>query len=118
MAFNLGDLSLPVVSRLTAEERDHGVAYVVSELVRSGTKLAFPSISIEVPWDAIVAFVDPEPLANWAHPARYLLVRPDSGEVRSMQARFPPFGADPTLQWVVAYQAPGVPDNALGVRKS
>ena len=118
MAFGVEDLSSMVAARLTDEERDHGVAYVVSGLVESGTKLEFPRTSIEVPWDAVVAFVDPEPLANWAHAARYLLVHPGSGEVRSIEARFPPFGAQPSLEWLVAYQAPGVPDAALAIPKS
>jgi hypothetical protein len=118
MTLEIEDLRSMVLARLTAEERDHGVAYAVSVLVPLGTKLEFPGISIDVPWDAVVAFVDREPLANWAHPARYLLLQPGSGQARSIDVRFPPFGPDSRMKWVVAYQAPGVPDTALGIRKS
>jgi hypothetical protein len=118
MAFDGKDLSSMIAPLLSDDEREHGVAYVASGLLSSGTRLEFPRLSIEMPWEAVVAFVDREPLANWGHPARYLLVQPDSGEVRSIEARFPPFGADTTLHWLVAYQAPGVPDTALAVPKS
>ena len=68
--------------------------------------------------EAVLAFVDREPLANWGHSSRYLLMRRGADEEMSVEARLPPFGSDVQLSWRVVYKAPGMPDTALGAAKS
>lgn len=104
-----------VVSQLTSAERERGVAYVLEGTVSSGATLEFPKCSIPVPWDARLVFVDREPLANWGHPCRYILIARATGAVHSVEARFPPFRRDDERRWHVVHRAPGVPDSALGV---
>jgi hypothetical protein len=94
-----------------------GVVYALIDPVPSGTKLQFPRVTIEVPWEALLAFVDRDPRANWGHSCRYLLVNRATGEVHSTEARFPPFRREDLRRWRVVFQAPGVPDSALAVPK-
>jgi hypothetical protein len=103
----------PVVAQLTSAERERGIAYLLEETVPSGATLEFPKCSIPVPWEARVAFVDREPLANWGHSCRYILIDRATGEALSVEARFPPFRRDGERRWRVVYRAPGVPDKAL-----
>ena len=101
--------------QLTAAEKANSVAYAVETPVAAGTQLQFPGTVIDVPAEAYVAFIDRQPMANWGHPARYLVVSRDSGEVRSIEARLPPFQQTVGGRWRVIYQAPSVPDAAVAV---
>ena len=105
-----------VTSNLTSQERDRAVAYAVTEPVSAGAVLEFPNLTLPVPWEAVLAFVDREPLANWAHSCRYILARRDGDEVISVDARFPPFHSPVPLSWRVVHRAPGIPDSALGIK--
>jgi hypothetical protein len=110
-------LSALLLAQLTPEEREHGVVYQFSDPVESGTTLKFPRCTIRVPWNALLAFIDREPLANWGHSARFILINRSTGETMSVEARFPPFRKENQRLWRVAYQAPTVPDTALAVPK-
>ena len=101
--------------QLTAAEKAGSVAYAVKTPVAAGTQLRFPGTVIDVPAEAYVAFIDRQPTANWGHAARYLVVSRDSGEVRSIEARLPPFQQAVGGRWRVIYQAPSVPDAAVAV---
>src|SRR6185369_8996792 len=100
-------------SQLTPDERAAGVVYAVAEPLAKGQRLDFPGPALEVPWEAFLAFIDRDPTANWGHPARYLLVNRETGELRSFEARLPPFGSGRALPWRVVYRAPSVPDAAV-----
>jgi hypothetical protein len=101
-----------VRGNLTPSEARRGVAYLLLSVIAAGTTLEFPRTRIEASHDSRIAFVDPAPLANYGHPCRYLLIRVDSGEVTSFEARFPPFGAGRN-DWRLVHRAPGVPDKVL-----
>lgn len=103
-----------LVAQLTAAERAKGVVYVLLGPVAAGTILDFPHSSINVPWEAEIAFVDREPMANWGHRCRYILISRSKGEVVSIEARYPPF-QDDGRSWRVAFQAKSVPDSVLAV---
>jgi len=103
--------------QLTPEERAGGVAYAAHRTVPAGTTLEFPGILIDVPVEAYIAFIDRQPSANWGHPARYVLVSRETGGVRSMNTRLPPFGQGGDLQWQVIYKAPSVPEAAVAVTR-
>jgi hypothetical protein len=87
---------------LTPEERQRGLAYLDQHVVPAGEVLRFDGQETQVTAPSVVAFVDREPAANWGHDCRYLLVDLRSGEVTSIDARFPPFlrGVPETLRLV------------------
>jgi hypothetical protein len=99
--------------QLTLAEKADGVAYAIEAPVAAGTQLQFPGAVIDVRSEAYVAFVDRQPTANWGHPARYLVISRDSSEVRSIEARLPPFAQTQWGRWRVVYRAPSVPDAAV-----
>ncbi|MDE3088366.1 MAG: hypothetical protein KGJ80_03125, partial [Chloroflexota bacterium] len=99
-----------LLAQLTADEKSRSVVYVAAQLIAGGTQLSFPRTRIDVPWDALLAFIDREPTANWSHACRYLLLNRETGEARSIDAQLPPFRPDQIGYWRVAYKAPSVPD--------
>jgi hypothetical protein len=105
-----------ILEQLTTEERNSGVLYVATEAIRAGTRLEFPKTKIEVKWDALLAFVDRDPMANWSHSCRYLLLNLETHAVESFEATLPPF-SNKSLNWRVAYKAPSVPDALLAVAR-
>jgi hypothetical protein len=117
MALSDSQLRSILQAQLNKAEREKSVVYVAAEPIKAGARLDFPQIQIEVPWNAILAFVDREPTANWGHSARYLLINRDTGAVQSFEARFPPFQRGGARRWSVFYQAPGVSDKFLAVPK-
>lgn len=112
------ELRSAVRSHLTRQELESGVAYAAAEAIPSGAVLNFPNVELKVPWNAVLIFVDRQPLANWGHSSRYLLVRRSGEETLSVEARLPPFASEAPLRWKVVHQAPTVPDTALAVPKA
>ena len=106
-----------LLRQLTQVEHNHSAVYLSSTSLPAGTKLELPSISLDIPWDALLAFVDREPLANWGHSCRYILISRETGATISQDGRFPPFNRSHLQAWRVIYQAPDVPDSALAIPK-
>lgn len=106
-----------VKAQLSPSELDYCVVYLLMTSVPAGSTLEFPHVSIAVPWEARVAFFDLDPLANFGHPCRYVLINSKTGETSSINARFPPFRPGAETEWRVIYRAPGVPEAALGNRR-
>jgi hypothetical protein len=105
---------LPIIlGNLTPYEVAHGVVYAADIPIAAGTQLKFPRISIDAPWTAFVAFVDREPSANWSHSSRYVLINRETGEIKSFEAKFPPFGSNQQMHWRALYKAPSVPSAAV-----
>lgn len=102
-----------LLEQLTDAERQRAVVYELADTPVQGTVLSFPHLVIHVPSDALVAFIDQEPTANWGHACRYVLVELSTGRVSSWDARFPPFGIPLGSEWRVAYQAASVPQGAI-----
>lgn len=101
-----------ILSGLTPPELSHCVVYLAKSLIPAG-QVNFPRISIDVPWQAYIAFIDREPMANWSHSARYIFVNSETGEMKSFEVQFPPFGASQELKWGLLYKAPSVSDAAV-----
>jgi len=108
-----------VLRELNSEEAGSCVVYLAAETLPAGTTLTFPRATVEFPWAGRLAFVDLDPMANWAHACRYVCIEPDTGAIRSTDATLPPFGTDrpgkPHLEWRVLYKAPRVPAAVLAV---
>jgi hypothetical protein len=109
------DFASALLTHLTAEERASGVAYaaVTEKPFAAETKLQFPGTEVEVKTESWLAFIDRLPMANWGHPARYLLVSRESDDTWSIETRLPPFNPHGELRWRVVYKAPSVPDDAV-----
>ena len=91
MALSDNRLNSILSAQLDTVERKQGVVYVLLKPIRAGATFDFPNCRIEAPWDALLAFVDRDPLANWGHSSRYVLINRDNGEAKSISSRFPPF---------------------------
>ena len=104
------ELERVAIESLSEEERSRAVVYVSDRLLEPGDSLEIDGRRVQVDAPTVVVFADLEPGVNWGHRCRYLLVDRDSGDVRAVDAQFPPFlrGMPPDLR--VVYQAPGVPD--------
>jgi hypothetical protein len=108
-----GDLIEVLLGELKEPEREGAVIYLTVEPLSAGEVVNVPGLEIQVPWDAMLAFVDREPMANWTHSSRYVLLSRQTGEVASIEARLPPFGAAARRQWRVVRKPPSVPDGVL-----
>jgi len=104
-----------LLDTLDHRERSSGVAYLTASAIPAGTRLPIPRADVSAPWDAALAFIDREPMANWAHSCRYVLIGRETGEVRSIDARLPPFTSDNRLGWRVVHKAGCVPDAVLAL---
>ncbi len=117
MALSEDKLNSILNSQLTAAERADGVMYAFVDPIPAQKGLGFPGVNLQIPWEALLAFVDREPRADWGHSCRYVLINRETGQVRSTEARFPPFRPEELRRWKVVYQAPDVPDALLAVPK-
>jgi len=113
MSLSFDDFTRALIAQLTDDELRKGVAYVAERRLPAGTQIQFPGTRIEVQTDSYLGFIDREPSANWGHPARYVIVNEESGEIHSQEARLPPFRSGEALRWRMAYQAPSVPDTVV-----
>ena len=108
---------LTLKSKISEAELNNAVVYLLTMLLPEGLKIEIPQSPINVPWKAQLAFVDREPLANYAHSCRYILFNVETGQSQSIEAQFPPFGRINKNRWIIIHKAPGVPDTALAVKQ-
>lgn len=113
MTFDTAELERIAVASLADEERDRSAVYLDDRVLEPGDELDIDGGRAQVDAPTVVAFVDLEPGVNWGHRCRYLLIDRDSGEVRAIDAQFPPFlrGVPPQLRAV--HQGAEVPDWAI-----
>jgi len=103
-----------VVGELTPAERDGAAAYLATDPVDGGRRLALPGIELVAERRSLLVFVDQDPTANWGHPARYILLACDDvAHSVSVPARLPPFGQKDGLHWQLVYRADAVPESAI-----
>ena len=111
-----------VLARCASDEQRWCVVYVAEASLLKGATRRVPGLTLECPWDAYVAFVDLDPMANWGHRCRYVCVSEDTADTTCIDAQFPPFSARTDRQapspWRVLYRAPGVPDAAVVVPRT
>jgi hypothetical protein len=116
MTLDAAELDRIAVASLAEEERPRGVVYVDDRALEPGDELEVDRGRVQVGAPTVVAFVDLEPGVNWGHRCRYVLVDRESGDVRAIDAQFPPFlrGASPSLRLV--YRGPEAPDWAIATK--
>ena len=118
LALDEDELRSVVTVRLTRDELDHAVAYAADKPVEAGAVIDHPKLVLTSPWQAVLSSIHREPLTNWGHSSRYLLMHRGADEEMSVEARFPPFGSEVQLNWRVVYRAPGIPVTGLGEARS
>jgi hypothetical protein len=107
------ELERAAVAALPEQERSRAVVYVDDRLLEPGEVLEVDDERVPIEAPTVLAFADLEPGVNWGHRCRYLLVDRDSGNVRAIEAQFPPFLRGMPGGLRVVYRAPGVPDWAV-----
>jgi len=112
MAISEEQLIPILVGLLTPQERSGGVVYVAGRHIPSNTVSRFASTEITSPWESLLAFVDRDPMANWTHSCRYILISRETGEFKSIEAQTPPFDQG-EFHWRVVYKAASVPEAVL-----
>jgi hypothetical protein len=110
MLLSFDDFIKALIAQLTEEERRGVVVYAAERRLLAGTQIQFPGTRIEVSINSYLGFIDREPGANWGHPARYVIVSQEDGEIHSLETRLPPFRSEENLRWRVVFQSPSVPD--------
>jgi hypothetical protein len=76
---------------LGAERLEQSIVYLDHDLKQTAERVTAGDVVIDLPWDAHIAFVDLEPMANWGHACSYLAIRREGGDVLEFAARMPPF---------------------------
>src|SRR5687767_2877424 len=100
MALTEQELIDRALGSLTDTERSRSIVYLDEKRISPGKGVKFGNAEIDVPWPAIMFFVDLEPGVNWGHKCRYLLMNSETGQLSTVPAQFPPFlkGTSPTLR--------------------
>jgi hypothetical protein len=107
------ELARAAVETLSEEERPRAVVYMSDRVLEPGEEVEIDGGRVEIDAPTVLAFADLEPGVNWGHRCRYLLVDTSSGEVKRIDAQFPPFLRETPPGLRVVYRAPGVPDWAV-----
>ncbi len=108
MALSSKDLLSIVKPHLTDAELANAVVYGAEGCVPAKANFNFHGVAIEAPHQAHLFFVDREPMANWGHSCRYVLISCKTEEARSFEGRFPP--PENGFRWHIIYRAPPVTD--------
>jgi hypothetical protein len=109
MALDRDELIAKALDSLTETERAKSIVYFEDQVLPAGARARLGDVDVEVPWPALVFFVDLEPAANWSHSCLYLLVNQETGETLRIKAQMPPFlkGVSSTLR--VVWQGSAAP---------
>lgn len=107
MSFSHAQLLQILLTLLTPSERAHAIVYLNEQPVVAGTVIE----QAPVPWDAVLGFIDQEPMANWSHACRYIFINLHTGETSSVAGRFPPFSKADPGGWRLVYKPPGLADS-------
>jgi len=92
-----------LIDALSPAEKAEAVVYVMPDPLPPGTTLRFGPLLLQTHWDALLAFIDQQPHANWAHGCRYVLINRSDGEMESTPGRFPPFPPGTAQAWRIVY---------------
>jgi hypothetical protein len=112
MALSQEQLVAILLGALTPKELEGAAVYAADQPVAAGATLRFARTTITAPWEAFLGFVDRDPLANWGHSSRYVIISRQTGETQSIEAQTPPFGEEGVI-WRVVYKAASVPEAIL-----
>lgn len=95
-------LAAEVVASLSEQEREACVAYLEQRVVPAGERIPRAGISQTFDEPVVVAFIDLQPMLNWTHRARYVVIGARGGILRTIDVDQPPFlaGSSPDLRLI------------------
>lgn len=109
MALSWNEISNLVIDTLSPSELESSVVYLDKRVLPPDSTLEIDRKPVHFPSQAVVAFVDLNPTANWAHACRYLFVDPETGDVKSVNAHLPPFLREAPETLKVIWKGENVP---------
>jgi hypothetical protein len=112
LTFSHKEIVSTILGSIEPHELSHCIVYLCLSIIPEG-RISFPRISIEVSRASYLAFIDLDPLANWGHPTRYLLVEKETGKRKVIDAEFPPLGSNNKMKWDLLYKSQSIPDQAV-----
>jgi len=77
--------------RLGENRLETVIIYYDHSLKQKADRLFVGGLTIDLPWDGQIAFVDLEPGVNWGHACAYFAIRQDGDDVIEFAAHMPPF---------------------------
>ena len=102
-----------VRSRLGEDQFARSIVYLDWNQIPAGERVQLGDALIEAPWEAQIAFVDLEPMANWGHACCYLAIRQDAADVIQVAAHMPPFLKANTSAFQLLWRGPLAPEWAV-----
>jgi hypothetical protein len=102
-----------VRTSLGADRLAGAIVYLDPTVTRAGARTEVGDVSISVPWDAHIAFVDLEPRANWGHDCCYLAVGEADEQLTVIRAQMPPFLKAGPSRFRLLWRGPGAPEWAV-----
>jgi hypothetical protein len=105
-----------LIAALSSTERESSVVYLDERHFPAGSVIEIDGEEKQLFSPVMVAFVDLKPEANWGHDCRYLFVDPETGELQTAVAQFPPFLRDVPETLQVIWKGAGVPEWAVAYR--
>lgn len=80
-----------IKEKLSLEQNTSVEIFVCDSIVKQSSPIALLSKEIQSPnYDSWCFFIDDNPMANWAHPCRFLFVNPETGDLEIIKNNMPP----------------------------
>ena len=84
-------LAHEAIASLSDREREVSIAYIEKHVIPAGELINLPGINKSFNESVVVAFIDLEPMLNWTHRARYLIISVKGSILLKADADCPPF---------------------------
>lgn len=103
-----------IKEKLSLEQNTSVEIFVCNSIVKQSSPIALLSKEIQSPnYDSWCFFIDDNPMANWAHPCRFLFVNPETGDLEIIKNNMPPA----SLKFKKINQAKNVEKNKLNIQE-
>lgn len=80
-----------IKEKLSLEQNTSVEIFVCDSIVKQSSPIALLSKEIQSPnYDSWCFFIDDNPMANWAHPCRFVFVNPETGDLEIIKNNMPP----------------------------
>lgn len=113
MSLSQAEIAEVVLAQVPEARRAQPVVYLDPAVKAAGSEIEIDYKKVQLEAPTIVGFIDLEPEMNWGHPCRYVLVNPESGQHREIDAHFPPFLRASPPDLIVLFKGDEVPDWAV-----
>lgn len=95
-------LAAEAIASLSEQEREACVVYLEQRVIPAGELVPWAGISQTFDEPVVIAFIDLQPMLNWTHRARYVVIGARGGIQRKIDVDQPPFlaGSSPDLRLI------------------